>query len=49
MRDICFLNIGNTVTSLVMHYVATDYFCKIYSISIIFSKFEFRFILVTLY
>jgi hypothetical protein len=35
-----------------MHYIATDDFCKIkafYSISIYFSKFGLRFILVTLY
>jgi hypothetical protein len=35
-----------------MHYVATDDFCKlktIYSISINFSKFRFRFIVVALY
>jgi hypothetical protein len=35
-----------------MHYVASDDFCKVktvYSISVNFSEFEFRFILVTLY
>jgi hypothetical protein len=39
MRDICFLRFGNTVKHLVMHYVASDDFCKIktvYSISIQF-------------
>jgi hypothetical protein len=45
-----FLKFGNTVK---MHHVATDYFCKVkkkvYSISINFSKFGFRFLLVTLY
>jgi hypothetical protein len=47
MRDISFLKFGNTVK---MHYVAADGFCKVktvYRISINFSKFGFRFILVT--
>jgi hypothetical protein len=50
MRDICLLKF---VTSLVMHYVATDNICKVktvyaYSISIHFSKFGFLFILIIL-
>jgi hypothetical protein len=49
MRDICFLKFGNTVTSLVTHYAATDGFCNVYSVSVSFPKFGFRFILVTLY
>jgi hypothetical protein len=48
MRNICFLNSGNIVTPPVMYYVENYDFCKVYSILIIFSKFELRFILVTL-
>jgi hypothetical protein len=48
MINICFLNSGNIVTPPVMYYVANYNFCKVYSILIIFSKFELRFILVTL-
>jgi hypothetical protein len=39
MREICFL----------MHYVATDDSCKVYSITINLLKLGFRFIPVTLY
>jgi hypothetical protein len=48
MRGICLLSL---VTPLVMQYVATDDSCKVksvYSISMHFSKFGFRFILATL-
>jgi hypothetical protein len=49
MRDICFLKFGNTVKT---HYDANYDICKVetvYSTSINFSKFGFRFILVTMY
>jgi hypothetical protein len=48
MRDICFLKFGNTSCNALC---ASDDFCKVktvYSSSIIFSKFGFRFILVSL-
>jgi hypothetical protein len=47
-----FLKCANTVKPLIMHLVATGDFCKlksVYSISIIFSNFVFRFIQATLY
>jgi hypothetical protein len=50
MRYNCFIKFGNTVTPFVKHYVTTgDFFLRFSSVSIICSKFVFRFILVILY